>query len=54
MDVLLQVNTSGEESKFGVAPDDAEGVLESLMGVAGIRLQGLMTIGRWEPDAERA
>jgi len=52
--VLLQVNTSGEESKFGVAPDQVESLLEAVMGVSGLRVEGLMTIGRWDPDPERA
>ncbi len=53
-EVLLQVNTSGEESKFGVVPEQAEGVVEAIAGVSGVRLNGLMTIGRWDPDPERA
>ncbi len=53
-EVLLQVNTSGEESKFGVAPEQVETLLEAVMGVSGLRVEGLMTIGRWDPDPERA
>lgn len=51
---LLQVNTSGEESKSGVAPERVESLLEAVMGVSGLRVEGLMTIGRWDPDPERA
>ena len=54
LDVLIQVNTSGEESKYGVSPQEVEGLLEAAAGVAGIRVTGLMTIGRWDPDPERA
>jgi pyridoxal phosphate enzyme (YggS family) len=54
MDVLLQINTSGEESKSGTAPAQAEALLEVALEVAGLRAQGLMTIGRWEPDPERS
>ena len=54
MEVLLQVNTSGEESKYGAAPDDAEALLRAMMEMPGIRVTGLMTIGRWDPDPERA
>jgi pyridoxal phosphate enzyme (YggS family) len=54
MAVLLQVNTSGEESKFGAAPEQLEGLLEAVQGVSGLRAEGLMTIGRWDPDPERA
>jgi pyridoxal phosphate enzyme (YggS family) len=52
--VLLQVNTSGEPSKFGVAPEALPHLWESVAGVTGVRVQGLMTIGRWDPDPERA
>lgn len=48
LDVLIQVNTSGEESKHGIEPDD-----ESLLDLArhitetcgNLRLRGVMTIG---------
>ena len=43
-EALLEVNASGESSKHGLAPDDAEGALEALAGEKGLRLRGLMTI----------
>jgi len=54
IDVLLQVNTSGEESKFGVAPEALPRLLDEVLGVPGVRVRGLMTIGRWDPDPEAA
>ena len=54
MSVLLQVNTSGEESKSGAAPGEVERLLDSVREVGGVRVEGLMTIGRWDPDPERA
>ncbi len=54
MPILLQINTSGEESKFGVPPGQAESLLEVVMALPGVRVEGLMTIGRWDPDPERA
>jgi pyridoxal phosphate enzyme (YggS family) len=54
LEALLQVNTSGEETKSGVAPTEAERLLAEVAGVAGLRVRGLMTIGRWDPDPERA
>ena len=54
VEVLLQVNTSGEASKFGVAPEEAERLLEQVAAVPGIRMCGLMTIGRWSADREEA
>jgi pyridoxal phosphate enzyme (YggS family) len=54
MPVLLQVNTSGEESKSGVDPAAAEGLLDQVAQLPGLQVEGLMTIGRWDPDPERA
>jgi pyridoxal phosphate enzyme (YggS family) len=44
MDILLQVNTSGEKSKFGVAVGAAPHLVEHLAAWPGIRLRGLMTM----------
>jgi pyridoxal phosphate enzyme (YggS family) len=48
VNVLLQVNVAGDPVKFGLPPDGvcdfAEHLLEA--GLPGIRLRGLMTIGR--------
>jgi len=52
VDVLIQVNTSGEATKSGVAPEELDRMLESVVAVAGIRVQGLMTIGSFNPDPE--
>ncbi len=43
--VLLEVNMSGEASKHGVAPSDAEAVGEQLARLEHLDFQGLMTIG---------
>lgn len=51
--VLLQVNTSGEATKSGIAPEEAEGLYEAAAGIPGIRVQGLMTIGSLQPDPEQ-
>lgn len=51
--VLLEVNTSGEESKFGLAPERVETVAQEISGIEGIRLMGLMTIGALTEDRER-
>ncbi len=54
LEILLQVNTSGEESKSGVAPAETERLLEAVRSVEGVEVRGLMTIGRWDPDPERS
>jgi len=43
--VLVEVNTSGEASKFGVAPDGVESLAGSVRNLVHLRLEGLMTIG---------
>lgn len=53
-EVLLQVNTSGEESKYGIPPGEIEGLAEAASRLDGIGVTGLMTIGRFEPDPEAA
>lgn len=45
IDVFVQVNTSREDSKSGVAPEDAEALVESVRRLERLRLRGLMTIG---------
>jgi len=50
--VLLQVNTSGEESKFGVAPEEAMRLAGELIALPHIELRGLMTIGAFLDDPE--
>ncbi len=52
--VLLEVNVSGEESKYGLRPADVER-LASLAGeLPAVELRGLMTMAPWNPDPETA
>lgn len=44
LDVLLEVNVSGEESKFGIRPDEIWEYLEKMAEYENVRLKGLMTI----------
>ena len=43
--VLMQVNTSAEESKSGVEPEAADSLLEYIASRPNLELRGLMTIG---------
>lgn len=43
-DILVQVNVSGEESKFGIRPEDTFQLMESLSQLKNIRVCGLMTM----------
>ena len=51
---LVEVNVSGEASKFGVAPGDLEPLLEQVRRLPGLALRGLMTVGRPVERAEDA
>jgi PLP dependent protein len=52
--VLLQVNVSGEEAKFGMTPARLEDQLSSFGQLKGIQVQGLMTIPPQNPEAENS
>ena len=43
-DILLEINTGGEASKSGFAPDELSGALYEASLLPGIRVRGLMTI----------
>lgn len=43
--VLVQVNTSGEQTKFGAAPAELPEILKAVSGFESLDLRGLMTIG---------
>lgn len=45
IDILIQVNTSFEDSKFGVLPDDAIGLIKQVAKYDTLNIKGLMTIG---------
>jgi len=51
-EVLIQVNTSGEPSKFGLEPDAVLGFMENALDYAHIQIKGLMTIGAFSPNPE--
>jgi len=44
LDVFVQVNTSGEASKYGLAPDDVGVFLRELAPFQALRVRGLMTL----------
>ncbi|MBK5111075.1 MAG: YggS family pyridoxal phosphate-dependent enzyme [Thermoleophilia bacterium] len=54
LDVLLQVNTSREESKFGLDPDNLEAFATEAGRLDRLRIRGLMTIGLFTDDQEKA
>jgi pyridoxal phosphate enzyme (YggS family) len=52
--VLVEVNVSGETSKFGAAPEALMELLERVAGLPGLALEGLMTVGPPVARAEEA
>jgi len=53
LDVFVQVNTSGEASKYGLQPDEVAGFLRELPAYSALRVRGLMTLALFSSDAER-
>ena len=53
LDVFVQVNTSGEASKFGLHPDDLVPFVERLSDYPRLRPRGLMTLAVFSADLER-
>ncbi|CDM24197.1 YggS family pyridoxal phosphate-dependent enzyme [Castellaniella defragrans] len=53
LDVFVQVNTSGEASKFGLAPEEALDFARALPAYASLRVRGLMTLALFSPDEAR-
>ena len=53
LDVYVQVNSSGEASKFGLAPDDVAGFLADLGACSSLRVRGLMTLAAHTDDRDR-
>ncbi|MCR4439744.1 MAG: YggS family pyridoxal phosphate-dependent enzyme [bacterium] len=52
VEVFVEVNTSGEPSKFGVPPEQAPDLVARIAQLPGVRVLGLMTIGAFLPDPE--
>lgn len=52
LDVFVQVNTSGEASKFGLAPDEVLAFVRKLPACSALRVRGLMTLALFSSDAD--
>ena len=53
-DILIQVNTSGEKTKFGIRPDKVLGIFKEVILYPNIGIKGLMTIAPEVDDPELA
>lgn len=50
--ILLEVNVSGEESKFGIRPEECEELCCRISELENVKIQGLMTIAPFVDDKE--
>ncbi len=52
MPVLIEVNVAGEETKFGVKPEETEDFVRRIAALPGIQVRGLMTIAPYTDNPE--
>ncbi|TYL08891.1 Pyridoxal phosphate homeostasis protein [Moorella thermoacetica] len=52
VDILLEVNIAGEESKFGLVPDAVIPLVREIAGWPGLHICGLMTVAPLVADPE--
>ncbi len=51
--ILLEVNVSGEESKFGIAPADCPSLCQKIADeLKNVRIEGLMTVAPYTDDRD--
>jgi len=50
--ILVEVNVSGEETKYGIKPEEVEPFLKEISEFSGIKVRGLMTIAPIAEDKE--
>lgn len=54
LEVLIQVNTSGEETKAGLEPEEVEPFIRTISSFDALKIRGLMTIGlNADPETAR-
>lgn len=52
LDILVQVNTSGEPTKYGLAPEEVSAFLAELPAFSALRVRGFMTLARFTSDRD--
>ena len=53
MPILLEINTSGEPSKFGFPPEKVVAESEQIAGLANLSVDGLLTVGPLTGDEKK-
>jgi len=51
-EILVEVNSTGETTKFGLRPGELPGFVERLRRLPNVNIAGLMTVGPFLPDPE--
>lgn len=52
MSVLVEINISGDASKYGIKPEDTMDFVKNVVSLSNIKIQGLMTIASYVDDPE--
>lgn len=52
-DILLEVNASGEISKFGIRPEESIQLCREISALRHVRVRGLMTVAPYVDDPEK-
>lgn len=53
LDVFVQVNTSGESSKYGLASEEVPAFIRALPEFTALRVRGLMTLALFSSETDR-
>ncbi|MEA2006398.1 MAG: YggS family pyridoxal phosphate-dependent enzyme [Acidobacteriota bacterium] len=54
MPILIEINSGREPQKFGVLPEEAEGLIKKIIRLKNVQIKGLMTMGPMFGDPEDA
>jgi len=54
IDILVEVNTSGEPQKFGVSPESLGPLIDEILKMEKLVLKGLMTVGPYPVEEKKS
>jgi len=54
MSVLIEINSGREPQKFGILPEEAESLIQEMLPLQNVKIEGLMTMGPMFGDPEDA
>ena len=52
VDILIEVNIAGEDSKYGVVPEQTEALIREISNLTSVRVKGLMTVAPYTENPE--